>query len=173
MPRDAVEFERVVLAHAGNLLRFARKLVGGGAEAEDLVQQAVLSAWRHFDQYERSSNPRAWLFRILVNVRNREFRRLCSRPRTISMDEAPRAFPAKGNVVELISVRAAFGLLSEEHRQALLLAIVEGFSVKELSRILEIPSGTVMLRLSRARAKLRVLLGRCDAADPDWIHRRT
>jgi RNA polymerase sigma-70 factor (ECF subfamily) len=157
MPRVAAEFEKVVLTHAASLLRFARKLVGSNAHADDLVQEALRSAWRHFDQYERGISRRVWLFRILLNVRNREFKRLCSRPRTVS---TPRAFPVKSNIVELISAQTAFGLLSEEHRQALLLAVVEGFSVKDLSRLLDVPSGTVVSRLSRARAKLRVLVTR-------------
>ena len=84
MPKDRTfEFETVALPHAGGLLRYALHLEREKARAEDLVQETLLSAWRHFHQFEQGTNCKAWLFRILKNLHSRQVRRMtmtCTRP---------------------------------------------------------------------------------------------
>jgi RNA polymerase sigma-70 factor (ECF subfamily) len=154
--RARAEFESTALVHAQSLLRFAVRMVRDAHRAEDLVQETLLSAWRHFHQFERGTNCRAWLFRILINARNREFNKRSALAEVISIDEVQ--VPAPETVSSSVEILSALDNLSGEHREVLMLGVVEGFSIKELSSILDVPAGTVMSRLSRARARLRELL---------------
>jgi RNA polymerase sigma-70 factor, ECF subfamily len=154
--RARAEFESTALVHAKSLLRFAVRMVRDAHRAEDLVQETLLSAWRHFHQFERGTNCRAWLFRILINARNREFNKRSALAEVISIDEVQ--VPAPETVSSSVEILSALDHLSGEHREILMLGVVEGFSIKELSSILDVPTGTVMSRLSRARARLRELL---------------
>ncbi|HET7710602.1 MAG TPA: sigma-70 family RNA polymerase sigma factor [Thermoanaerobaculia bacterium] len=150
------EFESTALVHAQSLLRFAQKTVRDRHRAEDLVQETLLSAWRHFHQFRPGTNCRAWLFRILINARNREFNRRRDLAEVVSIDEVQMREPEK--ISASTEIRSALDNLSSEHREVLMLGVVEGFSIKELASILAVPVGTVMSRLSRARARLRELL---------------
>jgi RNA polymerase sigma-70 factor (ECF subfamily) len=124
--------------------------------AEDLVQETLLAAWRAFHQFQRGTNCRAWLFRILINVRNRESGRRRNLAEVVSIDDVHLPLAESASVSA--EIRSAFDTLSAEHREVLFLGIVEGFALKELVELLDIPIGTVMSRLSRARARLRELL---------------
>ena len=159
------EFECVALPHCESLLRTALRITSNRAEAEDLVQEALLRAWRAFDQFERDSNCKAWLFRIMLNISNKTFRQSRRVPILVSLDEE-----AHGNVIPLqvtrprqltsVEVLSALDALSLEHRMVLILAVVEGFTSREISGICSVPIGTVMSRLSRGRAELRrIFLG--------------
>lgn len=157
------EFERVAMPHAERLLRLALRIERDRARAEDAVQETLLCAWRAFDQFERGTNCKAWLFRILLNLLNKSRRRRQATPTFVSLDE-----PGVSNVIRLPSARVrsadleileAFEELSEDHRVVLFLAAVEGFTCKEIARLCDAPIGTVMSRLSRARAELRRSLG--------------
>lgn len=136
------------MPHAPALLRFARRLYSAGPGAEDLVQETLLLAWRGFRQFEQGTNERAWLFRILINA----FYGYARKARTVP----PVEQSAGGStLLEALEVRQALAGLSEEHRTVLLLAVVEGFTCNEVASILNLPVGTVMSRLSRARQSLR------------------
>jgi RNA polymerase sigma-70 factor (ECF subfamily) len=150
------EFETTALVHAQSLLRFALKMVRDHHRAEDLVQETLLSAWRHFHQFEPGTNCRAWLFRILINARNRDFNKRRDLAEVVSIDDVQLRDREKISVSA--EINSALGSLSSEHREILILSVVEGFSIKELASILAVPAGTVMSRLSRARARLRELL---------------
>lgn len=152
------EFERVALIHAERLLRFAMKFCADRSRAEDLVQETLLSAWSNFHQFQIGTNCRAWLFKILVNLRHKEFGRRYSSPESLSIDEQQIDFGAPENISNVTEVRAALESLSTEHRDILRLGILEGFSVNELADRLALPPGTVMSRLSRARERLRAVL---------------
>jgi RNA polymerase sigma-70 factor, ECF subfamily len=77
----AAEFESVCLPHAASLLRYAMHIdERSKAEAEDLVQETLLAAWRNFHQFESGTNCKAWLFRILINLRYKQLRRMRRRP---------------------------------------------------------------------------------------------
>jgi RNA polymerase sigma-70 factor (ECF subfamily) len=157
------EFERVAMPHVESLLRVAMRLVHDSGHAEEFVQETLLRAWRTFDRFERGTNCKAWLFRILLNLVSRQQRRIRASPQIVSFDAVesiedlmlPMAKP-RLTAAEVIS---AFDTLSEEHRVVLMLAAVEGFTCKEIAVINGIPIGTVMSRLSRARVALREALG--------------
>jgi RNA polymerase sigma-70 factor (ECF subfamily) len=153
------EFERVALIHAGRLLKFAMKFCADRARAEDLVQETLLSAWSNFHQFQIGTNCRAWLFKILVNLRNRDFCKRHTSPEPLSIDQQEMELGVPENVSRRMEVRMALKSLSTEHRDILCLGVLEGFSVSELADRLAIPEGTVMSRLSRARASLRAALG--------------
>jgi RNA polymerase sigma-70 factor, ECF subfamily len=153
------EFESVALPHSRSLLRVARRLTFDPAMAEDLVQETLLRAWRSFDQFQAGTNARAWLFRILFNVFYAQGRKSRSAPLVVSL-QAPghEPQPPSGTDFSLLDsamIGAALDDLSEDHRTVILLAVVEGFTCRELAGILSMPIGTVMSRLSRARQSLR------------------
>jgi RNA polymerase sigma-70 factor, ECF subfamily len=153
----AFEFENVALPHAGGLLRYALHLAGEKARAEDLVQDTLLSAWRSFHQFERGTNCKAWLFRILKNLHSKQMRRKSLRPEVpLVEDELRFAIPERVSVNQ--QIREAFARLTTEHQEVLQLAVVEGFGIREVAEVLQVPQGTVMSRLSRARSSLRSVL---------------
>jgi RNA polymerase sigma-70 factor, ECF subfamily len=153
------EFESVAVPHSRSLLRVARRLTFDPAVAEDLVQETLLRAWRSFDQFERGTNARAWLFRILFNVYYGQGRKARSASALVPLQpaggEGPPRRAAHSSPLDRAVLNAALDELSEEHRTVILLAIVEGFTCRELAEILSLPIGTVMSRLSRARHSLR------------------
>ena len=154
--RDA--FEREAMPHASSLLRAATNIVRDGSAAEDLVQDTLLRAWRFFNRFEQGTNCKAWLFRIMLNLSS-QFRRkraaeVSSSTPLLDAHAADRSF-AEADVLEQTVVRRTFDALPEEQKTVLHLAIVDGFTCKEISEMLTIPIGTVMSRLSRGRAAMR------------------
>jgi RNA polymerase sigma-70 factor (ECF subfamily) len=151
-------FRSEALLHLPELLRVATRLANGRADAEDLVQETFLQAWRSFDNFTPGTNCRAWLYRILFLV-SRSRGRKSGHGRLVSLDEAPEAALADEcalpDFIGRDTVRAAFESLSEEHRLVLQLADVEGLRYREVAEVLDVPIGTVMSRLSRARESLR------------------
>lgn len=158
VPGRQDKFERIAMPHTKSLLRVARRLAIDPAAAEDAVQEALLHAWRGFDQFQEGTNARAWLFRILIHELYAQSRKLRSRPRVepfeLRADKEASAF-ANLPFVEVADVNRALNGLSAEHRTVLLLAVVEGFTCREMAGILSLPMGTVMSRLSRARQAFR------------------
>lgn len=156
------EFEQIALPHSQSLLRVGLRLTFDSAAAEDLVQETLLLAWRSFHQFQRGTNARAWLFRILFNAFYGQGRKLRSVPPLVSLDAPDNEFEPTASrglpFADLAEVSQAFGRLSQEHRTVLLLGVVEGFTCQEISGILSVPIGTVMSRLSRARQALRTQL---------------
>jgi len=143
----------MALPQSGSLLRFARRLTNDRAAAEDLVQETLLQAWSSFHQFEPGSNMRAWLFRILVNVFYGQGRRTRLAPALLPLNAGIRSGAAPTD--ETLEVLEALEQLSDEQRTVLLLGVVEGFTCAEVSKILSVPIGTIMSRLSRARRALR------------------
>jgi RNA polymerase sigma-70 factor (ECF subfamily) len=136
------------MPHTRGLLRVARRLSRDLSSAEDLVQETLLSAWRSFHQFQVGTNERAWLFRILINAAYARGRKL----QAVPISEPPAQQPSFTIAVE---ISQALDALSIEHREVLMLGVVEGFTSQEMSEILSIPIGTVMSRMSRARQALR------------------
>lgn len=125
--------------------------------AEDLVQDAMLRAWRHFDRFQPGTNCKAWLFRIMLNcwtTRNQQIRKEAIQffPEQYGENAAERRPQTRFSARE---IQNAIDLLNEEYRTVLILFAVEGFSCKEIAEILDIPIGTVMSRLSRARTLVK------------------
>jgi RNA polymerase sigma-70 factor (ECF subfamily) len=159
------EFERIVMPQSRSLLRVACRLCADGADAEDLVQETLLLAWRSFHQFRQDSNVRAWLFRILFNTFYARGRRLRAAPPAVPAESVETFSAAPDHsVIEAMDVARALTALPVEQRAVLLLGVVEGFTCRELADILSLPIGTVMSRLSRARQALRAQLapsGKC------------
>lgn len=153
------EFEAAALPHLNDLFRTALRVVGSRTEAEDLVQEAYLQAWKSFHRFEAGTNCRAWLFKILFNVIHHHRRKLF---KFKFVDDAEETFetalvyepPIPQHLTDE-DVLAALERIPQQYREAVLLADVEGFSYKEVAETLGVPVGTVMSRLSRGRGLLR------------------
>lgn len=152
------------MPHTRSLLRFAVRLTRNSFSAEDLVQETLLLAWRGFHKFEAGTNVRAWLFRILINAFHAQHRKQQSSLPTLML--TPDLLSTSSSPVESLSVLQALEHLSAEHRSVLLLAVVEGFTCREIANILAVPIGTVMSRLSRAREAM------CRALSPGDLPRR-
>ena len=155
------EFESIALVHTDALLRMAHRLLRCDSMAEDAVQETLLSAWRAFHQFQRDTNCKAWLFRILLNGISRNGKRATPivelRPGQ-SLDNIVAILPPFASVAYSEAI-AAIDALPGQRRIVFQLVEVEGFTCKEVSSMLAIPIGTVMSRLSRCRAELRNALG--------------
>lgn len=163
------EFERVAMPHSRSLLRVARRIAFDPATAEDLVQETLLRGWRSFDQFQPGTNARAWLFRILFNTFYAQGRKVRGGPVLVSLQQSSQEGEPESraafSLVDVASVKRGMEELSAEHRAVLLLAVVEGFTCREMAEILSVPIGTVMSRLSRARQALRDRLSPASATD--------
>lgn len=157
-------FEKEALPHFDTLMRTALRLSGDRARAEDAVQETYLRAWRSFQTYTPNTNCRAWLFKILLNVLKKtagKKRRdpLLGAEDIDSSSKVIALFPSGGeDGGEDQDILAAVSHLAPQFRQVLWLVVVEGFAYKETAQMLDIPIGTVMSRLHRARRELRRLL---------------
>lgn len=160
-PVDRVrgDFDREAWPHFREIYRAALRLTRRPAEAEDLAQEVFLQAWKSFARFERGTNCRAWLYRILWNVNQQRVRKKVPVPLGADGEariaETLAAEEPTPTEIRDEEVASALEALSSEHRQILLLSDVEEFSYKEISTILRVPIGTVMSRLSRARSALR------------------
>ncbi len=157
-------FREQVLVELPVLLRVARRLTRDTVDAEDLVQDTLVRAYRAFDRFD-GRHPRAWLLTILRNTHRNELRK--RRPDLMD-DEVAGRLPARdgGGRVDGVPdaalhddldpiVRRALAGLSAKHRAVIALVDIDGLTYKEAARMLEVPVGTVMSRLHRARAKVR------------------
>lgn len=155
------EFEAAALPHLNDLFRTAASLLGDRTEAEDLVQETYLQAWKSFHRFEPGTNCRAWLFKILFHRLHHHRRKWFRLRLATSEDTLEETLQYEPPVPESLSdeeVLAALDKIPEDFRDVLLLADVEEFSYKEVAAALDIPMGTVMSRLSRGRRLLRVEL---------------
>jgi RNA polymerase sigma-70 factor (ECF subfamily) len=131
-------------------------------DAEDLVQETCLRAYRAFDRYEPGTNIRAWLFTILHRTRTDSFRRQSRSPPTVELvGDGPPVAPAQDALAAGgEDIVRAMETLPEVFRSAVVLRDLEDFTYDEIARILEVPVGTVMSRIHRGRALLRAALSR-------------
>jgi RNA polymerase sigma-70 factor (ECF subfamily) len=143
-----------------SLYATAYRLTRNAADAEDLVQETYLRAYRAFASYVPDTNVRAWLYTILYRVRADHYRRASRSPRTVELlDEGPGvAAPQEGLARGQEDIARALNALPECFRSAVILRDVQEFSYEEISTILEVPIGTVMSRIHRGRALLRSAL---------------
>jgi RNA polymerase sigma-70 factor (ECF subfamily) len=181
-PAQTAAFEREALLYLDSLYRTALRVSGNRADAEDLVQDTYLKAFRSADRFEPGTNLRAWLFTILHNTAKNRFR---DRARDTILvdsdvvdraaDSPPPASAAHGaDTPETLllrdtlapELRAAVDALPDAFREAVWLRDVEEFSYAEIATMLDVPIGTVMSRISRGRRLLHDrLTGRADGAE--------
>ena len=140
------------------LRRYARALVGDRATADDLVQDTLERAWAKLHLYRRGTDLRAWLFTVMHNVHVNRVR--ATRPTDLLEDEMPELAQRapQGDALLVRDLDRAIARLPSEQRAVLLLVTLEEMSYEEVARALNVPIGTVMSRLSRARDKLRHLV---------------
>jgi RNA polymerase sigma-70 factor (ECF subfamily) len=158
---DRDRFEAEALPHVKRLYGTAYRMTGNAADAEDLVQETLLRAFRGFDRFRPGSNIRAWLYTILHHVRTDAFRRAGRRVQTeeLAGDGPSVPPPQEGLVWGGETVERALARVPEVFREAVVLRDVEELSYAEIATALDVPQGTVMSRISRGRALLRRALG--------------
>ena len=171
MPGPSVDqkreaFEREALVHLDALYRVALRLTGNSSDADDLVQDTLLKAYRAWDQFEPGTNAKGWLLTILRHAFINEYRRRRRRPDMVDVDalEPFAVFPEVqeedpqgaffDRIVDDEVLRSIDGL-PEAFRETLVLSDVEGLNYQEIARTLDVPVGTVKSRLFRARRMLQ------------------
>lgn len=173
---EQANFERDALPLAPQLYGAAVRMTRNPANAEDLVQETFLKAYRAYGTFEEGTNLKAWLYRILTNTFINNYRRDTRRPQETDLGEledlylfrrlaretsATSSTSAEDQLLEGLveeDIKQAIESLPENFRMVVLLADLEGFSYKEIADILDIPIGTVMSRLHRGRKALQVAL---------------
>jgi len=167
--KQARIFDQEFYPQADALLSFAYGLSRNEADANDLVQETYLKAFRFIDSYEEGTNAKAWLFRILKNAFINNYRKKSKRPTQVDFEDLVNIHreedTALNSYVDLREdiyeriigdeVTIALGNLSVDYRTVLLLCDIEGFTYEEISKIIDIPIGTVRSRLFRARNLLK------------------
>src|ERR1700734_2550705 len=173
---DQARFTELAMEHMPGLYSAAMRMTRNAADAEDLVQETYLRAYRAFATFTEGTNLRAWLYRILTNTYINSYRATKRRPEIADVEDVEdlylyrRCSPAAGGgpggraaggALESFvddEVKAAIESLPDAFRIAVLLADVEGFSYKEIADITDVPIGTVMSRLHRGRKALQKTL---------------
>lgn len=153
------DFSAAAMPHLDDLFRTAYRVIGERAEAEDLVQETFLQAWKSFHRFEPGTNCRAWLFKILFHVihhhRRKWFKFNFVNDGEELMENTLAYEPPIPQHLNDEEVLAALQKVPEHYREVILLADVQEFSYKEVANTLDIPLGTVMSRLNRGRKLLR------------------
>jgi RNA polymerase sigma-70 factor (ECF subfamily) len=158
---DAGAFHALVDRHAKALFGLAYTLLGNTADAEDVLQETLLGAYKQIAQFEGRSSVKTWLTKILVRQVSKVYRsRRVRRAESLADAEQQNAEPAAPrtgsvNVDRQVDVHAMLKTLSEEHREVLVLRELQGLSYDEIADALAIPQGTVESRLHRARQQLK------------------
>jgi RNA polymerase sigma-70 factor, ECF subfamily len=170
---DQATFVDEAMEFMPSLYSAALRMTRNPADAEDLVQETYLKAYRGFGGYQQGTNLKAWLYRILTNTFINQYRAKKRRPDESDLDEVEDLYlyrrlggleaaragrSAEDELMDFFTdseVKEAVESLPEQFRMAVLLADVEGFSYKEIAEILDIPIGTVMSRLHRGRKALQ------------------
>lgn len=177
----AARFAREAVPLFDVLSRGARRLTRSDADAEDLLQDALLHAYAGFHTFQEGTNLKAWLFRILYNRWVSTYRSKQSRPSEVPVDEITERHLAEGAVrvpagprsaeAEVLDalpdneIKAAMDALPDGFRTAMYYADVQGYTYAETAVIMNIPPGTVMSRVSRGRQRLRIALAHLDRGD--------
>lgn len=157
-----MQFLDEIETHVPALRRYARALTRNTDRADDLVQDCLERAIRKQALWQPTGSLKSWLFRILLNLYRNELRTNRRRGEHVAVDTLlvePSIAPAQPGRIALAEMSRAIDLLNVEQREALLLVVLDGMSYAEAAEALSIPIGTLMSRLGRARAALRIAVG--------------
>ena len=165
------KFEDIAFEYMDSLYSTAMRMTRNAQEAEDLVQDTYMRAWRFFEKFEEGTNFKAWIFKILTNTFINRYRKKVRTPQQVQYDKVEFGIDEDLNENQVVEwkgfdesvyeelfdddIKGALTQLSEEFRIVILLADVEGFSYKEIANMIERPIGTVMSRLFRGRRLLQ------------------
>ena len=166
------DFNDEIIPHLDALYNFALRLTSDPNDAEDLVQDTIVKAFRFFSSYEKGTNAKAWLFRILKNSYINSYRKKSKQPQQVDYDEVSSFYETirdeRTDTSDLESIMyrelidddisTALESLPEDFRTVVLLCDVEGFTYEEISNMLDVPIGTIRSRLHRGRNLLRTKL---------------
>jgi len=166
------EFNREIIPHLDVLYNFALRLTTDPNDAEDLVQDTIVKAFRFFSSYENGTNAKAWLFRILKNSFINNYRKTSKRPQQVDYDEVSsyyesiRAERTDTSDLERLMFRelmddemsVALSRLPEDFRTVVLLCDVQNYTYEEIANMLDVPIGTIRSRLHRGRNLLKTEL---------------
>ena len=170
---DQARFAELAMPYMSALYSAALRMTRNPSDAEDLVQETYLRAYRGFGGFQDGTNLKAWLYKILTNTFINTYRAKKRRPEQVDLDDTEDFFlyrrlggleaveaqrSPESEVLDAIPdelVKEALESLPEQFRMAVLLADVEGFSYKEIAEIMDVPIGTVMSRLHRGRKALQ------------------
>lgn len=166
------DFDEEIIPHMDALYNFALRLTTDPNDAEDLVQDTIVKAYRFFSSYEKGTNAKAWMFRILKNSFINNYRKTSKKPSQVDYDEVSsyyesiRAERTETSDLENLMFRemmdddlsTALKRLPEDFRTVVLLCDVEGYTYEEIANMLDVPIGTIRSRLHRGRNLLKTEL---------------
>lgn len=166
------DFDEEIIPHMDALYNFALRLTTDPNDAEDLVQDTIVKAYRFFSSYEKGTNAKAWMFRILKNSFINNYRKTSKKPSQVDYDEVSsyyesiRAERTDTSDLENLMFREmmdddlsnALKRLPEDFRTVVLLCDVEGYTYEEIANMLDVPIGTIRSRLHRGRNLLKTEL---------------
>jgi|UniRef100_A0A832DG03 RNA polymerase sigma-70 factor (ECF subfamily) len=162
------DFEREAVPHMDALFNFALKMTGDSDEADDLVQETYLKAFRFFDKFEKGTNCKAWLFRIMKNTYINKYRKETKEPDKVDYEEVENFYenvkPSTTDSAHLEKdiydnllddeLSEAINSLPDDFKTVVILCDIEGFTYEEIADFIDVPVGTVRSRLHRARKML-------------------
>lgn len=163
------EFDREAIPHMDILYNYALRMTANPDDANDLVQETFLKAYRFWDKYEKGTNIRAWLFRIMKNSYINRYRKETKEPETVDYNDIQNFYNTiryessdSNDLQEKIfgglledDVARAIESLPEDFRTVVILCDIEGLSYEEIADFVDCPIGTVRSRLHRGRKMLR------------------
>jgi len=164
------EFQALSFEHVDSLYNTAVRMTQNALDAEDLVQDVYLRAFRFFHRFERGTNFKAWIFKILTNTYINQYRKKINKPYHVDLEKIKYNYDDKEAAAQTSTqeserldyetlfddeIKNALQQIPDEFRVVVLLADVESFSYKEVAKIIGCPIGTVMSRLSRGRKQLQ------------------
>jgi RNA polymerase sigma-70 factor (ECF subfamily) len=170
---DRATFAEQAMPFMSALYSAALRMTRNPSDAEDLVQETYLRAYRGFEGFREGTNLKAWLYKILTNTFINTYRAKKRRPEQVELDDVEDFYlfrrlggleavtaerTPENEVLDLIpdaEVKEALESLPEQFRMAVILADIEGFAYKEIAEILDVPIGTVMSRIHRGRKQLQ------------------
>lgn len=154
------KYEILIEGLSGDLYRYAYWMCRDRMQAEELVQETFLRAWKAMDSLRKADSAKAWLFTIFRREYARQFERKRLEMKELDdLGELPTAKVGLDTSTEAFTLRRALAKLSEDYREPLVLQVLGGFSCDEIAQMLGISSSAVMTRLFRSRKQMRELLG--------------